>query len=210
MRNRFLFSVLLLPLFLLSTDIYSQTRRSCDDNNKPSSVTTRKIQKRNGVIIIEREAVPSVPRVSVLVPPAIPGNPRPAFARVPRPSSPERNIPRTYRRIDLPAIRQNSGYEYSFEERRFETARTGNIAQVARLNGYRDGQREGAKDARDGDAYNPFGEHAYRDGATGYISKYGDRQFYQQIYRQSFVRGYRESFGRYLGYDSLDSNSRRY
>ena len=75
----------------------------------------------------------------------------------------------------------------------------GGVAEVARLNGYRDGVREGAKDAADGDRYDPFGEHAYKDGATGYISKYGNRGDYQRFYRQSFVRGYKESFDRYLG-----------
>jgi hypothetical protein len=88
---------------------------------------------------------------------------------------------------------------FAGNDRYYENNIYGNIAQIARLNGYEDGLYEGAKDARDGDRFDPFGEHGYEDGADGYKSRYGNRAAYQQAYRQSFVRGYREAFGRYLG-----------
>jgi transposase-like protein len=100
----------------------------------------------------------------------------------------------------------NKGYSriesYSRNERYLEN--NGNIAQIARLNGYEDGLYEGRKDARDGDRFDPFGEHHYEDGAEGYKSRYGNRETYKQLYRQSFLRGYREAFNRYLGSGAIE------
>jgi hypothetical protein len=113
--------------------------------------------------------------------------PRPEPVVVVRPGSVSRS--NTFYRNDV----------YSGNDRYYEGNIYGNIAQIARLNGYEDGLYEGAKDARDGDRYDPFGEHGYEDGADGYKSRYGNRAAYKQLYRQGFVRGYKEAFDRYLG-----------
>jgi hypothetical protein len=100
------------------------------------------------------------------------------------------------------ASRTNTFYRndvYTGNDRYYEGNTYGNIAQIARLNGYEDGLYEGTKDARDGDRYDPFGEHGYDDGAEGYKSRYGNKAAYKQIYRQGFIRGYKEAFDRYLG-----------
>ena len=86
-----------------------------------------------------------------------------------------------------------------FNDRYYEGNSYGSFAQVARINGYEDGLKEGSKDARDGDSFDPFAESDYKDGANGFRSIYGDRETYKQLYRQSFLRGYREAFNRYLG-----------
>lgn len=81
----------------------------------------------------------------------------------------------------------------------YEPSGFGTIAEIARLNGYQDGLREGADDARDGDRYDPFSEGAYKEGDGGYKSSYRDKRSYERIYRQGFLRGYREAFDRYFG-----------
>lgn len=88
---------------------------------------------------------------------------------------------------------------YSGNERYLENNAYGSFAQVARINGYQDGLKEGLKDARDGDRYDPFAESDYKNGTGGFRSSYGDKEAYKQFYRQAFLRGYRESFSRYLG-----------
>jgi hypothetical protein len=70
------------------------------------------------------------------------------------------------------------------------------IYQVAQDQGYRDGIERGAKDARDGDRYNPEGTSQYKDGDRGYRSEYGNREEYRRIYRDAFRRGYDESYRR--------------
>jgi hypothetical protein len=81
----------------------------------------------------------------------------------------------------------------------YERGGYGTIAQIARLNGYQDGLREGADDARDGDRFDPYDEGAYKEGDGGYKRSYGNKKAYEQIYRQGFMRGYQEAFDRYFG-----------
>lgn len=198
MRNKFLLA-LILPIIVLS--VFSiQAQSDWERVEKKTDKQSRKktyIIRENGTVI----ATPD----QVIVRPALPSRVRPVRPVVVRPVAPRvspavRTNIRVYGRNSPAYSYRNYETLGNFEaERVFESNNYGNIGQVARLNGYRDGAREGATDARDGDAYNPFGEHAYRDGATGYISKYGNRAAYQQLYRQSFIRGYKESFERYLG-----------
>jgi hypothetical protein len=88
---------------------------------------------------------------------------------------------------------------YSRSDRYYENNAYGNFVQVARINGYQDGLKEGSKDARHGNRLDPFGEGEYKDGDGGYRSSYGDKAAYRQFYRQAFLQGYREAFSSYLG-----------
>lgn len=167
------------------TDWGFSSKKPAKQIKKP--ITVRTSGRQNEIII----ATPD----QVIVRPAIRSNVRSLAVRpvAPRPPAVRSNV-EVYR--DKYSSDRNNyfgNYERNYENR------YGSVAEVARLNGYRDGLREGAKDARDGDEYNPFSEHAYKDGATGYISKYKNKDSYKQTYRQSFVRGYKESFDRYLG-----------
>ena len=200
MRHKFSSAIVLSIIALSASAISAQTwERSdrTDNNQKRKQTIVRTVNGQNGAIVTTSD--------EIIVRPALRTNLRPTVVR-PIPPVPPRPVVRTNVRISdrnnysggrTIAVYSSGNYENS----RYESSRFDNVAQVARLNGYRDGVGEGAKDARDGDRYDPFGEHAYKDGATGYISKYGDRKAYQQTYRQSFVKGYKESFDRYLGND---------
>ena len=120
-------------------------------------------------------------------------NDKQARAQVRRDNRSERVI------VVNPSTRVYKNDSYYRNDRYIERNNYGNILQIARLNGYEDGLHEGSKDARDGDRYDPFREHDYEDGAEGYKSRYGNRADYQQAYRQSFIKGYKEAFDRYLG-----------
>lgn len=181
MRSKFSLTLALSVVLLTVLGVSAQTywerndKKSDRQTRKKTSVST--IGRQNRVIVVTPN--------QVVVRPAIRSNIRPVKVRPITPSY------------------SYSRYESNSDGKRgrvYESERYGGgVAEVARLNGYRDGVREGAKDAADGDRYDPFGEHAYKDGATGYISKYRNRGDYQRFYRQSFVRGYKESFDRYLG-----------
>lgn len=185
MRNKF--SLAFILSFVVLSVFSVQAQSDWDRIEKKSDKQSRKktyIIRQNGTIV----ATPD----QIIV--------RPPSPRVVRPIAPR--VPVAPVRANIRIYGRNApGYSYRSYETpdNFESNNYGGVGQVARLNGYRDGLREGSADARDGDAYNPFGEHAYKDGATGYISKYGNRAAYQQLYRQSFIRGYKESFERYLG-----------
>lgn len=192
MRNKFSLALILSVIVLSVFSVQAQTdwERSDQkiDKQKRKQTSVRKIGRQNGIIVTTPD--------QVIVRPVAPRPPVPVV----------RTNVKVYGNNNY-SNRNASGYSYrSYESLRdyesgrvFESNRYGSVAEVARLNGYRDGLREGGRDAGDGDAYNPFGEHAYKDAATGYISKYGNRDAYQQLYRQSFMRGYKESFDRYLG-----------
>lgn len=195
--SAFILSIIALSVLTASAQTWERSERT-ETKQKRKQTIVRTIDGRSEVIVTTPE--------EIIVRPALRANVRPVIVRpvAPRPPVPPavRGNVRILERINYSASPDVNVYSTgNYESRRYESNRFGNVAEVARLNGYRDGAREGAKDARDGDSYNPFGEHAYKDGATGYISKYGNREAYQQTYRQSFVRGYKESFDRYLGYD---------
>jgi hypothetical protein len=206
MRSKFslalALSVIVLSVLGVQAQTYWEYSDKKSDKQRRQKTSVRTIGRQNSIIIVTPD--------QVVVRPAIRSNIRPVIVRPVAPR-PQVSIVRSKAEVsgnNYSSNRNASGFSYrSYESneddksgRVYESNRYGSgVAEVAHLNGYRDGLREGAKDAADGDGYNPFGEHAYKDGATGYISKYGNRSAYQRFYRQSFVRGYRESFDRYLG-----------
>jgi hypothetical protein len=60
----------------------------------------------------------------------------------------------------------------------------------------------GADDARRGLSYDPARSHFFRNGAYGYRSLYGARDFYQEAYRDGFLRGYQEGYTNWQRYFS--------
>ena len=60
--------------------------------------------------------------------------------------------------------------------------------------GYREGIQHGADDARDGQRSEPERDRIYRDGDSGYNSRYGDREQYRNEFRRGFTSGYREGY----------------
>jgi flagellar biosynthesis/type III secretory pathway protein FliH len=63
-------------------------------------------------------------------------------------------------------------------------------------NGYREGLKEGEKDARRGDRFDFRDEGAFRDGDRGYRRQFGDRDRYRQAFRSGFSDGYSEAYRR--------------
>ena len=64
-------------------------------------------------------------------------------------------------------------------------------------NGYRAGFDIGARDARDGRAFDVRRHDEYRDGDRGYDRRYGNRGQYKQVFRTGFDRGYNDGYARY-------------
>jgi hypothetical protein len=62
--------------------------------------------------------------------------------------------------------------------------------------GYRDGLKAGAKDWERHRRFDPWRHGRYRDGDSGYRSRYGPRGHYRRAYRTGFRTGYE------LGYTS--------
>jgi hypothetical protein len=175
MRNKFAFFLALIlslvAVLLFDTQANAQWQRDDRKENKQKSGQERRDQER----IIVRPSV----RPNVVVRPNV---------QVYRPSRPVK-----------PNVQVFRAESFSRNDRYYEGNAYGSFAQVARINGYQDGLKEGSKDARDGDRFDPFAESEYQRGTGGYRSSYGDKEAYKQLYRQSFLRGYREAFNRYLG-----------
>lgn len=72
----------------------------------------------------------------------------------------------------------------------------GNMGQVARDNGFRDGRNDGARDRATGHSFRPTQGDNYKN-APGYSSRMGDRQQYKDMYRQAYQQAYREGYGRH-------------
>ena len=66
-------------------------------------------------------------------------------------------------------------------------------------NGANDGYEKGREDARDRDSYDPLRHKWYREGDHNYKSQYGQRQQYENVYREGFKEGYDRGY-RELGY----------
>ena len=64
-------------------------------------------------------------------------------------------------------------------------------------NGYREGIKEGEKDARSRDAFEFRDEGDWRDADNGYRGNYGDRSRYQRVFRDGFETGYADGYRRY-------------
>jgi hypothetical protein len=60
--------------------------------------------------------------------------------------------------------------------------------------GYREGIERGADDARDGRQFDPERDRVYREGDSGYNSRYGNRDWYRTEFRRGFTSGYRNGY----------------
>ena len=66
--------------------------------------------------------------------------------------------------------------------------------------GYRQGLKEGEKDARGGDRYSYQDEREFQRADRGYHRNYGDRERYRQIFRDGYATGYSDSYNRFSRY----------
>lgn len=71
-----------------------------------------------------------------------------------------------------------------------------NLYRIAQQNGYNDGLRKGAEDARERHN-NPTGTSDYKRATNGYNSSYGNKEGYKQAYRQAFLQGFSEAQNQY-------------
>ena len=69
--------------------------------------------------------------------------------------------------------------------------------RVAYDNGYRDGVKEGERDARGRNAFNYQDERTWQRADNGYHRSFGDRERYQQSFRTGFAAGYSDSYRRF-------------
>jgi flagellar biosynthesis/type III secretory pathway protein FliH len=80
--------------------------------------------------------------------------------------------------------------------------------RVAYDNGYREGVREGERDARSRDTFNYQDERTWQRADKGYHRSFGDRQRYAQSFRTGYAAGYSDSYRRYApnyGYGGYDN-----
>ena len=100
--------------------------------------------------------------------------------------------------------RQNR--DYRRDDRYGRNGGYGNMYQVAMSQGFQDGLYTGSNDAQRGQNYNPQRSHYYRNGHgdNGNYSnngRYGNRNQFEQAYRESFLRGYDQGFQRNGGHN---------
>jgi hypothetical protein len=74
--------------------------------------------------------------------------------------------------------------------------RGGNLRQLARDFGYRDGVYYAQLHMRDRRSYDPQGAKGYKDADHGYNSGYGSKDEFKRYYREAFVDGYRQEYRR--------------
>lgn len=68
-------------------------------------------------------------------------------------------------------------------------------------NGYKDGWREGARDAAAlSSTYNDHSDALYADANDGYTHQYGDYEAYRRLFRHGFEDGYRDGWNYNAGY----------
>ena len=72
----------------------------------------------------------------------------------------------------------------------------GGYSDLAYDNGYRDGIRAGQRDLSNHANFDPAAQPSYRDGDHGYRSSLGDPEEYKRQYREGFMRGYQDGYGR--------------
>jgi hypothetical protein len=87
---------------------------------------------------------------------------------------------------------------------------TGPGSQEAYNRGYRDGVKEGEKDARDRKYFEFERDNKYRKADAGYKRDFGDRENYRRVFRQGYATGYADGYnGRYRGgYPEYGTNRR--
>ncbi len=73
----------------------------------------------------------------------------------------------------------------------------GGYSDIAFDNGYRDGIRAGQRDLSNHAKFDPASQPSYRDGDHGYRSSFGDLEVYKRQYREGFMRGYQDGYGRW-------------
>ena len=73
----------------------------------------------------------------------------------------------------------------------------GGYSDVAYDNGYRDGIRAGQRDLSNHATFDAADQPSYRDGDHGYRSSFGDIEVYKRQYREGFMRGYQDGYGRW-------------
>ena len=69
--------------------------------------------------------------------------------------------------------------------------------RVAYDNGYREGVKEGERDARDRNTFNYQDERTWQRADKGYHRSFGDRDRYEQTFRTGFAAGYSDSYRRF-------------
>ena len=69
--------------------------------------------------------------------------------------------------------------------------------RVAYDNGYREGIKEGERDARRRDVFNYQDERTWQRADKGYHRSFGDWQRYQQTFRTGYAAGYSDSYRRF-------------
>jgi hypothetical protein len=69
--------------------------------------------------------------------------------------------------------------------------------RVAYDNGYREGAREGERDARGRDRFDFRDERTWQRADKGYHRSYGDRSRYEQLFRNGFEAGYADGYRRH-------------
>ena len=88
---------------------------------------------------------------------------------------------------------------YGYPDRypdRYETRRSINAGPAFDL-GYREGLEEGRKDRDKHKRFDPDNHGEFRDADHGYRSEYGSKELFRDEFRDGFLRGYREAYGRW-------------
>jgi hypothetical protein len=114
-----------------------------------------------------------------------------------------------------PQNNRNDDYRRDRDYRRNRNDRNGQISQVALNDGYQDGLYTGQRDAQRGQNYNPQRSHFYRNGHgdNGRYSnngRYGGGAYYEQAYRDGFLRGYDQGFRQYARNNRRNGNNGRW
>lgn len=91
---------------------------------------------------------------------------------------------------------------------RYRRDRYNNGYEVARQQGYSSGLNAGASDGQRNRRFDPERSSAYKNGTSGYDSRFGNKGQYKQIFRDAFLQGYREGYQRYA-YDPYDRRNNR-
>jgi hypothetical protein len=97
------------------------------------------------------------------------------------------------RAIPRPNQYPNAG---RYPSNRYPNTRGGSYryGNVAFDNGYNDGLDKGREDARDRDSYDPNRHRWYRNADRGYEGRYGQKDWYREVYRDGFLSGYNQAY----------------
>lgn len=92
---------------------------------------------------------------------------------------------------------RNGRYDNDRDYRRDRWGTSQSLVQQAQQVGYRDGYQRGQYDRRMGTRRpNPQGHGAYQFGLDGWERDFGNASAYRQVFRQAFLQGYWDGFGR--------------